>query len=58
MNKLQQLSRRIARLQAEFDLEKQSARQLGSPSVTVYQVRETMVKRHKRHGFTAVRVKR
>jgi succinylglutamate desuccinylase len=58
MNKLQQYSRQIARYQALFEAEKQSARQQELPSVTVYRVRETVVKRHKRKAFVAVRVKR
>ena len=57
MNKLQQLSRRIARLQAQFDIEKQHARAFNLGSVTVYTVRETTVKRHRRKAFVAVRVK-
>jgi hypothetical protein len=63
MNRLQILSRRIAKLQVEFALEKQIAKQqaevFGSTEYyTVYKVRKTTIKRHKRKGFTAIRVRK
>lgn len=56
-SKLISLSRRIADLQAEFARLKGAVRESGE-GVTVYAVRETVVRRHTRKGFRAVRVGR
>lgn len=54
MNRLQQLSRKIARLQAEFEEEKAAAIAIGLPGrhgdCTIYVVRKTYVKRHYRRA--------
>ena len=61
MTKLQRLSMRIAKLQAEFEDEKTKYRKhpdnAQPKDATVYVVREAFVKRHYRRATVAVRVK-
>ena len=56
-SRLVALAAEIAWRQAEFSRLKQAVSQ-SSEGVTVYRVGETMVRRHKRAGYRAVRVTR
>lgn len=60
-NRLVTLSHRILKAQLEFDQLKNEIRKDNEPGrydggITVYRVNETVVKRHVRKGYTAVRV--
>ena len=56
-SRLISLAAEIAWRQAEFSRLKQAVAQ-SSEGVTVYAVRETTVRRHRRAGYRAVRVQR
>ena len=61
MTKLQSLSMRIAKLQAEFEREKALIKASGCigsyMGTTVYLVKSTKIKAHRRRAYKAVRVK-